>query len=149
MKKLFFLMAFCAITVISFAQTIETCNGDKSKRTDLLAKTAVFQQVGINLNKYDWKTPNMNCHINETISNFSKRNTYNYLGWSGIGAGASVFSLAGIQSTYTDGGAGLYVLGAALVGGGIYAVIQAGKKKKKHNYHLNHVSEYYRQKGWF
>ncbi len=146
-------MAFSAITVISFAQTIETCNGDKTKRTDLLTKTAVFQQIGINLNKYDWKTPDVNCHINETISNLGKRNLYNYLGGGGIGGGISFIALGATQSSYSgltgNSGAGSYILGAALVGGGIYALIQASKKKKKHNYHLNQVSEHYRQKGWF
>jgi len=139
-------------TAITHAQKVEICNGDKSQRMDLMSKSVVFNQVGINLNKYNWDNPNINCHINETILNLKDRGNYYYLGWSGVGVGAGLI-LGGVSylaNPYTDGaGGGFVALGALATGGGIYLLTLAAKKKKKHDYHLNQVNQYYRSQGLF
>jgi len=138
-------------TTIANAQQVEMCSGDKSQRMDLMSKSVVFNQVGINLNKYDWNNPNINCHINETILNLKSRNNYNYL--AGTGAGIGLGMLAGgaytVGSRYLDGGGGLIVGGALVTGASIYLLTLAAKKKKKHNHHLNQVNQYYRSQGLF
>jgi len=147
---------FCCLmilgTTLTNAQQVEMCNGDKSQRMDLLSKSVVFNQVGINLNKYDWSNPAVNCHINETILNLKQRGTYFYLGWSGIGVGGGLL-LGGasyLANPYTDGaGTGFVALGTLATAGGIYLLTKAAKKKKKHNHHLNQVNQYYRSRGLF
>jgi len=133
------------------AQQVEMCNGDKSQRLDLMSKSVVFNQVGININKYDWSNPEVNCHINETILNLKSRNNYNYLAGTGIGVGLGMIAGGGMSlgSRYLDGGGGLVAGGAIITGASIYLLTLAAKKKKKHNYHLNQVNQYYRTQGLF
>jgi len=148
---------FCCLMIFGAtftnAQQVEMCNGDKSQRLDLMSKSVVFNQVGININKYDWSNPNVNCHINETILNLKARNNYNYLGATGVGVGVGL--IAGGVSTLAlklgenVTGNGLIAGGAILTSGGIYLLRRAIKKKKKHNYHLDQVNKYYRSQGLF
>ena len=58
MKKLFVLLALVALSLSTQAQdfSLDQCDRFTSKSTTLY-KTAVFNQLGINLNKYDWQNP--------------------------------------------------------------------------------------------
>jgi len=147
---------FCCLMVLGATftnaqQKVEMCNGDKSQRLDLMSKSAVFNQVGININKYDWSNPDVNCHINETILNLKQRNNYNYLGGTGVGVGLGLIGSGAysLGSRYLDGGGGLVLGGVIITAGSIYLMTLAAKKKKKHNYHLDQVNKYYRSAGLF
>ncbi len=147
------LFIFCCLMILGAtiinAQQVEMCNGDKSQRLDLMSKSVIFNQVGININKYDWSNPDVNCHINETILNLKSRNSYNYLGSTGLGLGIGMIAGGAYLASFDYGGGGYIAGGAILTGGAVYLLTLAAKKKKKHNYHLDQVNKYYRSQGLF
>lgn len=158
MKKITMLslLVLCGISHIS-AQTdtsVAPCNGsNNTKPLDLAEKSVLFNQAGINLNKYDWSNPNLNCHINEGISHVKTAKTLKSLAWVLMSSGTGVL-LGGIMGSSSssggsDGGAGTFIgMGLVMIGGSVPLFIGGGNNKKKSNYHISQVLDYYQKKGW-
>lgn len=177
MKKIVFTL-FAFITIGMNAQTNNTngvnqnlpstpapalvCNGNTMRSQDAFEKSAMFNAVGINLMKYDWSNQTINCHINEAVKTQKGSSVMKTIAWSTLAAGASLLTIGimvesssnstryyGVPSSSSTSGTPLIVLGALSIGTSIPLFIGGGSAKKKSNAHLQEVSEYYRQKGWF
>ena len=142
-----------------FAQEVAPCSGNTQRSNDAFLKSAYFNAVGINLQKYDWSEPTINCHINMFLESRKKSDWMKYGAFSAVGIGAGLL-ISGISAgnrivgtnlrtgepEYGSGG-GLIATGAVLIGGSIPLFIFSKKHKEKSNRHLNQVSDYYRRKG--
>ena len=142
-----------------FAQEGAPCSGNTERSEDAFLKSAYFNAVGINLQKYDWSEPAINCHINSSLKSRKKSGWMKYGAFSAVGIGAGLL-IGGISTgnrivgtnlrtgepEYGSGG-GLIATGAVLIGGAIPLFIFSKKHKEKSNRHLNQVSNYYRRKG--
>lgn len=140
------------------ATEIAPCVGNTTKSFDVLEKSVVFNAVGVNINKYDWSNPTVNCHINETVKKYKGSRSMKTIGWALLGAGLGFVALGiaqeASQKTYygvTAGssGTGFIVAGALSFGSGIGCLIGGGSAKKKSDHHLSQVAEYYRTKGLY
>ncbi|MBK7037314.1 MAG: hypothetical protein IPH42_13495 [Bacteroidetes bacterium] len=100
----------------------------------------LFNMTGVNLSNYDWGMPDVNCHINLTLSNDKKSKMNMTFGGTLIGIGIPCLLLIPL----IDDPAGPILLATAISGGGIYLTIRGVKQKKLRDYHLNEVSDYYR-----
>jgi hypothetical protein len=154
MKKLFLTLAITiAIMGASYAQNfqLDECDMFTNKSTSLY-KSAVFNTAGINLNKYDWQNKTLNCHINSTML-YAKKSSNKKLGAIIATSMGGVFIISGaplLGSRYLGGaGAGMFAIGLTSVGGAVPLFIFSKKDKKKMDYHLDQVSEYYRTNNLF
>ena len=134
------------------AQTfkLDECEGN-TKRSTSLFKSIIFTNAGININKYDWKNPQLNCHINSTM-NYAKKTQINKTVSLVLVSTGGAFILGGvtaIASYQTGVGAAFLVPGILCAGGSIPFFIFTKRSKKKMNYHLDQVSEYYRVNNMF
>jgi len=140
--------------------TIPPCNGNSLQSTITLDNSMLFNQVGINLNEYDWSNSVINCHINSTINEFNLSQKYKTYGFIGGVLGVSTFATGySRRQTYLEDlsifsisgippgpkGTGLLALGTLLTLGGGYTIYLGQEKKKKGDYHLNIVSKYFRE----
>lgn len=145
MKNVVASLVMVLLCIATYGQTtIENCKGNTQKRVDLLEKAAVFNAIGVNLNKYDWSDPTVNCHINSTILNLKKGKTLNVLGSVGMGLSGGML-VNGSLSQYKGAKNGFIAGGLILLGGSIYSFVRAKQKKKKSNRHLNQVMNYYQR----
>lgn len=84
---------------------------------------------------------------------YAKKATNKKLGAIVATSMGGVFILSGaplIGNKYLSGaGGGMFAIGLAAVGGSVPLFIFAKKDKKKMNYHLDQVSEYYRTNNLF
>lgn len=140
----------------TYAQEILDCQGSTHQQADLLTKTAVFNVVGINLNRYDWSEPVVNCHINNTITTYNDSKFMGKIAATVAGVGLGLLATGIIQKSYGggpfdvgSGGNTSIVLGSIITGGSIPLFGLSIKKRKKSNTHLNQVSTYFRKKGLF
>lgn len=166
MKKTVLLSLLSVIMLGLSAQTtpassieVAPCTGQNTKPLDFGEKSIMFNQSGINLVKYDWSNPNLNCHINNTIT-YSKSNktmkTIAYYGCLPVGISMIIigaFMESSQKTTYygaTTGSSGkpLIVLGGLSLGSTIALGIGGSNAKKKRDYHLGQVIDYYQKKGW-
>jgi hypothetical protein len=162
MKKTVLLSTLILCISMVSAQTPQTsatpdvvpCTGQNSKPLDFGEKSIMFNQSGINLNKYDWSNLNLNCHINKTIAHQKTAKSLKSIAWI-LGAGGAGFLVGGIMSSGSgrgsgsDGGAGAIIgIGAVSLVGSIPLFIGASNNKKKRDFHLNQVVDYYQKKGW-
>ena len=149
-KKLLSMMIACLIIGITNAQEIEPCVGNSQRNMANLEQSAIFNVTGINLNKYDWSNPDVNCHINETINEYSSSKLYKYLGYGGVGLGIP-FLISSFGSTAkTANKQGTFLgIGVVLSGAGVYSFINAKKKQTKSDQHMQNVSTYYRENDLF
>lgn len=154
MKKVVLIVFLILLGGEAFSQKIKVtpCHGNTSKSADAFTKSIYFSAVGINLNKYDWQNPDVNCHINSVLSNkkeslWIKNGAYVL---AGIGVGLLAYGLSSPESPYGDINKitkKVTTIGVVMVGGAIPLYLWGNKKKKKANEHLMEVSDYYRQKG--
>jgi len=153
MRKAIFTFILVVATLLPNlnAQQIESCTGNNQKSMQSIEKSVIFNVAGMNLAKYDWSNPDVNCHINNTIKFQKKAQTSKWIGWTGALTGASLMlvGFAGGSGPYSEDHSTVGYLGAALTGGGIYFVIDSKKSKRKSNFHLGQVSNYYQQKKLF
>lgn len=163
MKKTVLISVFALGFMSLFAQTntpqpsteVAPCNGkNNTKPLNIGEKSIMFNQAGINLNKYDWSNLNINCHINETLTRYKTSKSLKSVAWILAGGGAG-FLVGGIMSagsgrgSGSDGGAGAMIaVGAVSLVGSIPLFIGGSNNKKKSDYHMQQVMEFYRQKGW-
>ncbi|GAB3430782.1 hypothetical protein [Niabella aquatica] len=170
MKKSIILFAFISIATIglnspSFAQsntpaTIPDCQGNTLKSSNAFEKSALFNSVGVDLYKYDWKNPTINCHINETIKANSKRmsNLYGAAAAGGGALGLLTIGLVGHVPTDVDFDNDygypkrkisvapvIFGLGSAVLS--YYLFNKSKRWKSRSENHLTIVQDYFRMKG--
>lgn len=130
---------------------VAPCTGENTKPLDYGTKSIMFNQSGINLVKYDWSNPSLNCHINNTIKFEKNRRSSKTLATTLIIVGISLLPLAAIMPS-NNGTSGtqttFLVMGGLSTAIGIPVGIGAGSSKKKRDYHLGQVVDYYQKKGW-
>lgn len=163
MKKFLLIIIITLLGSKSFSQNrVQPCNGNTSKNTDAISESIYFTSVGVNINKYDWKNPDVNCHINETLSNRKKSKWMKYGAWASAGIGA-VLLISGLQTksavneidkfsgnpsvteSSSSRGSSLTVIGGIMVAGSIPLFIGASNKKKRANKHLSELSKYFEE----
>lgn len=150
LKKLLLLSIAVGLCVFTMAQEIEPCNGNTQRNMANLEKSAIFNVTGINLNKYDWSEPNINCHINQTINEYTTSRLFKYLGYGGLVTGLPV-AITGFGATAKAAGkqGSLIGLGIGLSGAGVYSLFHSNKKQRKSDRHMQNVSNYYRANDLF
>lgn len=133
---------------------VAPCTGNSAKPLDLGEKSIMFNQAGINLLKYDWSNQNLNCHINEAMKKRKDNKTFKSMGWLLLAAGAGLAIGGGLGSSSNkgsysgDGGAGAFIgLGIGMTAISIPCFIGGSNNKKKADYHLRQVMDYYQKKG--
>lgn len=149
MKKQTLILMMTVITAFEVnAQKVDTCNGNTSKVIIDADDALYFNLQGLNLNSYDWTNPNINCNINLMLVNYHSSKNFGTLGWILIGVGASGLGSAIALSSYgSDSVAPIYLVSLGGIAGGIGFLVKASKEKKSMNFHMNTVSQYYRDRG--
>lgn len=129
---------------------LKSCHKFQEK-SSLFSKTEVFNGVGINLSKYDWSNPTLNCHINSGMY-FAKKSKMKRAGAITAVSVGGVFFMGGatiLASVGGGGGAALVTLGCLGIGGSVPLFIFSKKDKVKMNEHVDQVSNYYRVNNLF
>ena len=153
MKKTVLLLA-CFTAMCSQAQTsstikIDSCSGNSGRPADIVEANAFLNVMGLNLNKYDFSDPKVNCHINNLVEKRKSLGLMRTLSLMTVTTGASLFLLGAVMPDNGGSGKGAMMgLGAACIGVSIPCFIGKANSKKKSNYHMSQIAEYYRQKGW-
>lgn len=152
MKKTFTLLVVAIATHSLVAQNFKLpeCN-DMTERVTSLDRSNIFSSSGINLGKYDWSNPTLNCHINKTTL-FAKKAKAKKAGAIASVTVGGIFLMGGasiLAQTGGGGGAALTALGSAGICGSVPLFIFRKKDKRNMNYHLDQVSQYYQHKKWF
>lgn len=147
-KVILFLGVLVAST--SYAQIkIDSCTGNSGRPTDIVEANAFLNVMGLNLNKYDFSNGVVNCHINQLVEKRKSVGLMRTLSLMTVTTGASLFLIGAIMPDNGGSGKGAMMgLGGVLTGVSIPMFIAKGNAKKKSNYHMTQISEYYRQKGW-
>lgn len=154
MKKVVLIVFLILLGGEAFSQktTVTPCHGNTSKSADAFTKSIYFNAVGIDLNKYDWQNPDINCHINSFLSNTKENLWIKYGAYTlaTIGVGTLLIGLSSPDGGFSEVKSlknSYITMGAVMIGGSIPLYLWGNKKKKKANKHLMEVSDYYRQKG--
>lgn len=124
--------------------TISDCKGNTARPNDLLEKSYIFNQVGINLTRYDWSNPTVNCHINETIRQTKAAAGKRILANGLLGLGLGFISTALLTDGYVEIRRAALGLGVISTGGSIALYRSSSKSKKQANVHLDQVGSYFR-----
>lgn len=172
MKKSIIVFAFASIATIGLISpslgqnnnapsTIPDCQGNTFRSSDVFEKSALFNSVGVNLSKYDWNNPTINCHINETLKANSKRmsNLYGAGAAGGAALGLLTIGLVGHYPEDADfNGNGypsrkisvapvIFGLGSAVLS--YYLFNKSKRWKTRSQNHLTIVQDYFRLKGLY
>lgn len=149
------ILLFMSISLVSYSQTaiplkIDSCSGNTGRPLDIVEANAFLNVMGLNLNKYDFSNPTVNCHINSLVQKRKSLGLMRTLSLTTATIGASLFLVGAI--TPSQGGSSakgtLMGMGAVFTGISIPFFIAKGSAKKSSNYHMAQIAEYYRQKGW-
>lgn len=100
--------------------SLDACDKYTERSTNLY-KSAIFNTAGINLNKYDWSKPTLNCHINSTMLSAKKANNKKIGAIVSVSVGGA-FLIGGatmLAQTGSSGGAALTALGSAGICGSV------------------------------
>ncbi|MBO6518017.1 MAG: hypothetical protein JJ975_15870 [Bacteroidia bacterium] len=82
------------------------------QRAILATETAMFFNLsGINLNKYDWKNPTLNCHINSVVDHSKKFISNKALGYTSVSLGLSGLGTGILLNNISGDGTALMVIG--------------------------------------
>ena len=146
MKKTlqFLAIIFVSILNINAQNSIESCSGNTGKSALTLQNAIRFNNAGINLSKYNWDNPDVNCHINNILRYEKKAKIKQNILAPVILLGG--MSIGGTVYTVLGGDEGLVAFSALSIlslGGSISMLYFAHKDKQKSTFHFTELSSYY------
>ncbi len=153
-KTIFFILTFALLGIAAKAQnqqdtSIIPCYGDV-QRAILTTETAMFFNLsGINLNKYNWKNPTLNCHVNSAIDHSRRYLNNKTLGYTSTTLGLSGAGTGILLNNISGGGTGLIVIGGIAIMGGIYLLNKAFEHKKSMEQHIHVIGDYYQKNNLY
>lgn len=160
-----FCATLLAFSLLAHAQTqfdsipIAPCFCNSGRTIMDIENTVIFNQARINLNRYNWKNPTINCHINSATGDYKKFVWNRYGGYTALGMGAGTLYGGYITYQTSQGPLGLtelkgkgvryMVIGTAITTLGIYLIKKGIQRRKKANQHVHVVGEYYRNNNLY
>ena len=128
------------LSLVAISTSFCQCNKDTIVASDNVPSSiAYFNTWSVLLDSYDWKNPEINCHINGAISDYSKQQVLTTTGsvLVGVSIPLLIWGIAGKNSV-------LAVAGGACAAGSGFSFYFAFKHNTSRKHHTAVVYEWYK-----